>query len=267
MSLTYVVPVWREEVYGRVTLPWLLHQIEFYGGQLVEVRDAPSIFEAMEEGRLKAKHRFIMYVHDDVRLLTRFNLARHVLSLFERLPRLGLVGPIGKIEGKHVPWWHNKGGVVGHYCRRTRSGALAYEYGNVSGRPSSAVVEGDPHTWWQGIRPRWDRFKQAGMVDGFYLIEDSSRMKQPWDVASYGENWHGYDADRCLQTYALGLTVAVTPWLFLHDNGGHAGYKGSDPVQLNGAEYRGRRIHSEGDALWLADLDKVNKLIRRKWNL
>ena len=266
MSVSFVVPVWRQEVYEKVSRPWLLQQVERYGAELIESRGASGIFEAYETGRQQAKHDLVMYVHDDVRLLGPNDLTGQIAAAFARFPKLGVLGPVGKVQRAQVPWWINTGVYVGHWFRRGPRGQLVYQMGDNRGRAPFCDVQGDPVAFWKRRRPRWDRFATAGLVDGFFLIESKSRMKLPWDAATYGPQWHGYDVDRCFQAHSLGLDVMVSPWLFLHDNAGHSGYKGTDRTALsNTRDSANRQIKSSGDAAWLADLDMVNKLVRRKW--
>lgn len=265
MSVSFVVPVWRESVYETVARPWILQQVDEYGGELIEIRAARSIFEAHESGRQKARFRHIMYVHDDVRLIRPLDLSAQIVAAFAAYPQLGLIGPVGKIAKDRIPWWLNRGPYVGHYCRRGDSGQLIYVHSDDAGVSRHRDVAGEPAT---DLRePRWNRFAHAGLVDGFFLIEDRSRLNIPWDTSTYGEQWHGYDVDRCYQAHQLGLQVMVAPWLFLHDNAGHAGYKGTDPAAINALDPASRRIRSAGDALWLADLDRVNAAARTKWQL
>lgn len=269
MSVTFVVPVWREDVYQRVSRPWLLHQVERYGAELIESRGASSIFEALEYGRQRAKHDLVCYVHDDVRLLSPMDLTERIAVAFAMYPGLGVLGPVGKLERARVPWWTNSGNYVGHWFRRGVHGQLVYQMGDNRGRAPFVNVTGDPAVFWERHRPRWDSFAIAGLVDGFILMESRSRMIVPWDTETYGPQWHGYDVDRCFQAHSLSLDVMVSPWLFLHDNAGHAGYRGSDRAALSAdrRDQENRQIKSAGDALWLADLDAVNGMVRRKWGL
>ena len=267
MSISYVVPVWREDVYRRVALPWIQDQIKQHGGELIEIRNVKSIFAAQERGRKKARNRFIAYVHDDVKLLSPINLHAEVTKAFKQFKRLGLIGPAGKVQKARVPWWLNAGNYVGHWCRRGNQNQLVYQFANDVGQAPFRNVIGDPWDDWCNRRPRWDRFQEAGLVDGFYLIEDTTRLDQPWDTKTYGEQWHGYDVDRCYQAHSMGLTVMVSPWLFLHDNAGHAGYKGTDPTPIHGKDQANRSINSKGDAVWLADLEVVNQQVRKKWGV
>lgn len=260
LNVSFVVPVWREEVYAEVCKPWLQKQVEWYGSEIVEIRNSKSIFHALERGRRKAKNRFIFYVHDDVRLVAPSDIVPNIVRTFERFKDLGLIGPVGKVKQEVVPWWDNPGRYVGHYLRRGQNRELIYQY-----------TDGNGATQFKEYVPRWnldwDTFAEAGVVDGFFLCEDRERIKKPWDLKSFGQNWHGYDMDRCFQTHALGYKVMVTPWLFLHDNAGHAGYKGTDPRKLNQKDNKRRRVNSVGDRLWLSDLDKANEVLRTKWGL
>jgi hypothetical protein len=201
-------------------------------------------------------------------MLSPHNLTEQIVAAFAKFSNLGVLGPVGKIERAKVPWWINTGNYVGHWFRRGPHGQLVYQHGDDRGRaPYCDVTGGDPEKFWRQHRPRWDRFATAGLVDGFFLIENRSRMTLPWDMETYRGQWHGYDVDRCFQAHSLGLDVMVSPWLFLHDNAGHAGYKGTDRTILHGkvVDQANRQIKSNGDALWLADLDRVNGMVRRKW--
>jgi hypothetical protein len=265
VSVSYVVPVWREDVYERTAKPWVMDQCERFGAELIEARGSKSIFEAQETGRRKARHGFICYVHDDVRLLKPLDLTPHIAEAFERFPKLGLIGPVGKIQRSRVPWWTNPGNYVGHWCRRGNRNQLVYQQAGTQSNAPFRDVIGDPA---KDLRlPRWDRFAHAGLVDGFFLVEQASRLNLPWDTQTFGEQWHGYDIDRCFQAHSLGLDVMVPPWLFLHDNAGHAGYKGTDPTRIHGKDQANRQVNSEGDRLWLSDLDVVNGMLRKKWGL
>ena len=262
MNVSYIVPVWRKETYKHTALPWLCEQVDRYGAELIEVYDQSSIFAAHEYGRKQAQHQYIFYVHDDVKLITPSDITPQIIEAFQKYPQLGLIGPTGKVKKDRVPWWTNLGDYVGHYCRRGNKNELVYQYAAANGACPFHAVTGDP------IKAlKWNKFAQAGLVDGFYLAEDRERLNAPWDTETYGKQWHGYDADRCYQAHAMGLHVMVSPWLFLHDNGGHAGYKGTSEKKIYGKDQMNRRINSVGDMLWLKDLDRVNVKVREKWGL
>jgi hypothetical protein len=263
MTVSFVVAVWRENVYNSTAKPWIVRQVRKYAAELIEVRGQPSIFAAYEYGRQQAKHDHVMYVHDDVKLLSPHDLSRQITKAFDDNPRLGLLGPVGKKVRDRVPWWLNGGNYVGHWHRRGKRGQLVYQQGDAAGHAPYRDVVGDPVDDWARREPHWDRFDTAGLVDGFYLIERKSRLNVPWDTETYGANWHGYDVDRCFQAHKLELEIMVSPWLFLHDNAGHAGYKGSRTKRLT--KPSSPQVNSAGDALWLSDLEVVNGLVRRKW--
>lgn len=251
--ISIVCPVWRKQRYEAVAVPWIMGQVERYGAELIEV-SGDSIFEAHEIGRQRAKHDLVVYVHDDVRLIEPLNLAPQIVAAFEDNPKLGLIGPVGKGgDSTRVPWWTNPGPHVGHYLRRDGE-RLIYGYGH-DGKPRSEVFK-------QRI---WDEWAHAQFVDGFCLIEHRGRVDVPWDIETYPGHWHGYDIDRCMQVRELGFDVMVGPWLWLHDNGGHAGYKGTDPSVKPTKDNLGRKAETEGDVLWLQHLDEVNCLFRQKW--
>ena len=263
MSVSFIVPVWREDTYAEVALDWLQKQVSWFGAELIEVRKSRSIFEALERGRRKAKNRFLFYVHDDVRLLKPYDLVPQIVKAFSTLPNLGLIGPVGKVNTEKVPWWMNTGPYVGHYCRRGPRRGIVYQYAKRNGTSHHRDVDGPAAI----TDPRWNRFAKAGLVDGFFLCEDRERLADKWDLHSFGNNWHAYDMDRCFQTHALGLDVMVPHWLFLHDNAGHSGYKGTKRVEFKRKDELRRVVKSPGDKLWLSDLEVANNVLRTKWNL
>lgn len=263
MSISYIVPVWREETYKNVARPWLIDQVESFGAELIEVRNSRSIFHALERGRLRAKGRYLFYVHDDVRLIAPQDLTPRIAAAFEQHSETGLIGPVGKAEGVSVPWWKNNGPYVGHYCRRDSNGDIIYQSAREN-RSTLAKRKLD----FSDIDGLIDKpFAQASFVDGFFLAEDRKRLSLPWDLETFGENWHGYDIDRCMQVIYAGLEVRTAPWLFLHDNAGHKGYKGTEEVARIGMDERKRIVKSEGDRLWLSDLSVANRDLKRKWGL
>lgn len=242
--ISIVISVWRQDVYRRIALPWISAQVEQFGAELIEIRGRDSIFASLEAGRQKATHDVVMYVHDDARLVEPMDFAPQAVEAFEERPNLGLIGPYGKgNEPKAVPWWDSPGPWFGHYMNR-RNGKPVYRYARANGKMRMS------HLQFGG----WDKWQRVAVVDGFCLIEHRGRMTVPWDTETFPGHWHGYDVDRCMQAHKLGLDVMVSPWLFMHDNAGHEGYRGT--------ESRG-----EGDALWIQDLGEVNGLLHKKWGL
>ena len=266
-GVSFIVPVWREDTFESVCKPWIDEQVARYGAQLIEVRGTKSIFEALERGRRRSRRRFLVYVHDDVRLIAPDDFTPSLMQAFADFPQTGLFGPVGKVQAKRVPWWLNAGAYVGHWCRRGDRNQVVYQFATRHGQCPHYDVCGDLLEFCQNITGRWDRYAPAGFVDGFFLAEDRSRVNLSWDCENYPEQWHGYDMDRCCQVRKAGFDVMVGPWLFMHDNGGHAGYKGSDPTRIRGLDQANRRVNSVGDQLWLSDLDRCNDLVRIKWGL
>lgn len=232
--ISIVVPVWRDEVYQRVCKPWASDMVKHYGAQLIEVRGHPSIFESLEVGRQRAEHEIVVYVHDDTRLVEPDDFPEQVIQAFEDHPNAGLIGCYGRQKSfRRLPWWDMTGAWVGHYMNR-REGVPVYRYA----RRGRLLLADGSHREWSGFAP-------AAFVDGFCLID---KLGVPWDTETFGEHWHGYDVDRCMQAHGMRKDVLVGPWLFMHDNAGHAQYEG-------------------GDEQWLADLEVVNDMLRDKWGI
>lgn len=229
-----MVPVWRQDVYERVALPWISDLVKRFGVQHIEVSGHASIFESLEAGRQQAEHEIVVYVHDDTRLIEPPDFPDQVVQAFRDHPNAGLIGCYGRQDGKReLPWWDCPTPWVGHYMNR-RKGARVYRYA----RRGRMLLAAGAHREWKGFAP-------AAFVDGFCLID---KLDTPWDTQTFGEHWHGYDVDRCLQARSMNKDVLVGPWLFMHDNAGHEQYDG-------------------GDQQWLADLAHVNELLRKKWEL
>lgn len=255
--ITIVCPVWRRSVYEKVARPWIVDQAVNHGAQVIDVGGYESIFEAYQAGRKRAAFDVIVYVHDDVRLIEPFDLAPALVAAFKERKRLGLIGPCGRgVKPVRVPWWRNDGEFVGHY-QSIRNGRLFYRYGSCGKMKDAASLPND----------RWNKWAKVALVDGFFLAEHKRRLNLDWDTETFKGQWHGYDADRCMQAHSLGLDVMVSPWLFAHENGGHAGYKGTDPADDERTDDKGRIARNKGDALWLQDLDDVNSDLGRKWNI
>lgn len=135
------------------------------GGELVVVRDAPSIAVAYAEGQERSTHPVRCYIHHDVEILKDTDL---VDQLVTQTQGRGIVGVIGS-RTPVMPWW------VGSPC-----GSLL--------DPRQQIVLG---------------FGEGGpcaVVDGLLL---ATRQHIDWDSEYTG--WHGYDHDACAQMRAQGL--------------------------------------------------------------
>lgn len=233
--ISIVVPVWRKEVYADCR-GWIDYQVKEYGAQLIEVGGYDSIFEALEAGRKQAKFDVILYVHDDVKLISPMDLAPQAVKAFDDMPDLGLIAPVGRGDSPvNVPWWDNTGEKKGHFVE-SRTGQPVYVY----------YKDGTAHRVNLPDNPNgWNKWAKVALADGFFLMENRQRVDIEWDCETFNGAWHGYDADRCLQTRDLGFDIMVSPWLFFHDEGGHDQFEG-------------------GHAKWWSQLNSVNELLKRK---
>ena len=201
--------------------PSLEVQRQRYGAELVEVSHPSSIFAAYEEGRRRAKHDVVVYVHDDVEILDPA-ASEKIARVFEERLRAGLVGLCGSSRRELLPWWHNRGGRVGHWLEPARSGGLLYLWSTGRRFAREPIRAQEAFRAWEerAAARRFCGVAEAGLLDGLLLAEHRGRLDLPWDAQTYS-GWHAYDADRCLQAHAAGLEVLALDVLAGHFESPH----------------------------------------------
>ena len=198
--ITYIVCVYRPELYHRVCYPQLERQQREYGAQVIQVSSEDSIREAYEAGRQQAEHPIACYLHEDVELLD--NNATEIVLGAMHATGAGVSGVVGSAYNhKRCPWWKAKQYVGGWATEGTQG--LVWNDGP-SGNTQSRYDSQAP------VRAR------AHLLDGIVLAD---RMGDtPWER---GKGWHGYDIDRCMQAHRAGLEVWTMPLRVVHHNQPH----------------------------------------------
>ncbi len=158
--ISWIVASHNPEVLERHLLPSIPD-----GGELVVIRNAPSIAKAYVEGQERASQPVRCYIHHDVEILDG---PRLVDQLVLQTHGRGIVGVIGS-RTPVMPWWG--GDVCGTTLEVRRNYVLNFGDGGI-----------------------------CAIVDGFLL---ATRQWVDWDVEYDG--WHGYDHDACAQMLARGL--------------------------------------------------------------
>jgi hypothetical protein len=232
----------RDDRFERHLGPSLEVQRERYGAELVLVSHPSSIFAAYEEGRRRASHELVAYVHEDVEVLDPF-ASEKIARAFSERPRAGLVGLCGSRERELLPWWHNRGARVGHWVERGRGGVLLYFWSTGRRFAREPIPEGGTWRAWEAraAARSFRGVEGAGLLDGLLLAEHRGRLDLPWDTQTYS-GWHAYDADRCLQAHAAGLEVLAVDVLAGHFESPHG-------------------------AGWAQDASRSFAAARRKWGL
>jgi hypothetical protein len=252
--ITYVCCKPEDERFRKYLGPSLEVQRERYGVEVIEVAHPDSIFAAYEEGRQRARHDVIAYVHDDVDLIDPETSAK-ILQVFEDRPRAGLLGVVGSAGKDHIPWWHNRGARVGQFV--DCPGGRPY-LRRAKGRSFEATELHGEDLWaaWKALpdAPPLAPTAPAGLLDGLFLAEHRRRLDVPWDFETYG-GWHAYDVDRCMQAHAMGLEVLVAPILVVHFD------KGFDPSAGDDASENFRRARTK----WGIRRSLWKRLERHPW--
>lgn len=233
--VSYVVCLWHANVARYMAIPSLLRQKHLYGAEIIGVRHPTSIFKAYEQGRKRANHRTIVYLHEDIALLD-FDATPRIL---EQLDASGaaLMGVAGARPGEgqpcRVPWEFNTDKVGGwayvscnSWDEDKRGCRLVWNWGE------NGEFKAAPYT---GQRPVVSP-ERVNLLDGIFLAD---RSGLPW---TDHVGWHGYDADRCMCVKAAGGKVAVGDIAVAH----HA------------------QPHSEE---WTRAVDTTCAWLREKWGL
>lgn len=175
LPITAVCCVYDRSCYEEHALPWL----RAVSDDVVEVGARYSIFEAYNRGRMLARHREILYVHEDVRCLDVDGLYRQMRWFLDR-GDVGLVGALGAASLATVPWWHNPsvGGVM-------------------QGSMRTASLFGQ----------RIDEPLPAESLDGMFLL---TRLDYRWPEEHY-TGWHFYDAEISIEAHRSPLSTWVLP--------------------------------------------------------
>lgn len=213
--ISYVVALHRPDIYEIMAGPNLRRQELMYGAEVVLVEGAESIYAAYEEGRQRAKHRTIVYVHDDIAILD-FDATPRIMYEFKK-KKAHLMGVVGA-RGEKLPWWTNDK-LLGGWSDVRRDKQLYWTWGG------SGTTLNERHTGAQRpVEPRWLGEEwdngEVDTLDGIFMAE---QFDVAWPKREAGL-WHGYDAERCLQVKEHGGTIkiidiAVVHWVQKHKRG------------------------------------------------
>lgn len=204
--ISYIVALYRPDVYEVMAAPNLRRQEAIYGAEIVLVEGAESIYAAYEEGRQRAKHGTKVYVHDDVAILD-FDATPKILQEF-RTRHAALMGVIGA-RGDKLPWWTNDT-LMGGWGDVRRDKRVYWSSGS-SGRTLSEPFSGQRPIDNRWLGAEWDS-GELDTLDGIFLAE---QFNVPWPEREAGL-WHGYDAERCQQVKAAGKSIKITDIAVVH---------------------------------------------------
>jgi hypothetical protein len=158
--------------------------------RILTVHGQRSIFTAynrlLDEARALPGVDSIMLIHDDTELQPGDWL--EPLAHLVADPTIGLIGVVGGTGHPRMFWW--EGTPEGH-LRDNQRGLIEHSAGT----------------------------HDVDTVDGLLLLLTGEAFKRlRFDQATYGNSFHGYDADISAQVRALGLRVVVTDIPVTHRN-------------------------------------------------
>lgn len=208
--ITYVVCLYRPEVYARVCEPALEYQRDRFGAQIIVTDSEIGICDAYEKARVRACNETVVYLHDDVEMLD-WDASVRILDELRRL-NAGLLGVVGSLPLSRqggtpsLPWWDRGNEYGGSWCYVSRKGQRVYQRKHGEHPTEPYVAQRVATT---GL---------AGHLDGLLLAD---RTNLPWPAKQL-RGWHGYDAWRCEQVRAYGHRVVTGDVMIAHHNQPHS---------------------------------------------
>ncbi|GAB7389188.1 hypothetical protein BSNK01_30260 [Bacillaceae bacterium] len=167
---------------------------EGYEVDVIAISDAPSMCAGYNQGMRQSDAKYKVYLHQDVFIVNR-NFLYDIITLFEKYPKLGLVGVAG---AKTIPnngvWWES-----------------TQRFGKVY----------DSHTGEMALLSFKDTeldYEPVQAIDGLIMI---TQYDLPWREDLF-KGWHFYDLSQCQEFLLAGYDVGVVrqnePWC-VHDCG------------------------------------------------
>lgn len=157
-----------------------------YEINVLEIREAASIFAGYNEGMNASDARYKVYMHHDTRIIDR-NFLYVMLDAF-RDPKVGMMGVIGRTVLAEQPWNWDTGAIVETTVNSTHGHILSEEGGLVK------------------------------QIDGLLMATQYDLL---WREDWFG-GWHIYDRSQCCEFLRAGYRIMVPTQrkaLCLHDCG------------------------------------------------
>jgi hypothetical protein len=160
----------------------------------ISIEHATSMTSGYNSGMQKTNAKYKVYLHQDV-LIVNPNFLIDIVYLFEKYPKLGILGVIGtKALPENAVWWHGdeKFGKV----HESSPGTMRFL--------SFAEVTGD--------------YESVQAIDGLIMI---TQYDIPWREDIF-KTWHFYDISQCFEFSKAGYEVGIPnqdeAWV-IHDCG------------------------------------------------
>ncbi|QHC05394.1 glycosyltransferase [Anoxybacillus sp. PDR2] len=171
-----------------------LHVPDGYEIEFIAIEGAQSITSGYNQAMKQTDAKYKVYLHQDVFIVNK-SFIYDILSLFERYPKLGLLGVAGS---KYIPssgvWWETD-----------------LKYGKVYDSISNILKLNQ----FNEVR---EDYESVEAVDGLIII---TQYDLPWRDDLF-KGWHFYDVSQCREFinagYEVGIPKQELPWC-VHDCG------------------------------------------------
>ncbi|WP_435922713.1 glycosyltransferase family protein [Paenibacillus sp. DYY-L-2] len=168
---------------------------ENYELEFVAITDARSMAEGYNRGLRLTDAKYKIYLHQDVFIINK-QIIMDVLNLFEKHPKIGMLGVIG---AKQIPetgiWWE-----------------ATEQYGKVIENSFNSKMR------ILSVGDVLNDINLVAAVDGLIMI---TQYDLPWREDLF-DGWHFYDVSQCMEFIRTGYYVGVPkqekPWV-IHDCG------------------------------------------------
>ncbi|PIE96194.1 glycosyltransferase family protein [Bacillus fungorum] len=166
-----------------------------YKFETIAIEEATSITSGYNEAMKKSNAKYKVYLHQDAYILNE-NFISDVITLFEKYPKLGMLGIAGSKTLPNGSLFHS-----------------SYIYGMMYHTP---VVKGKIELG--KARDVKGDYEQVMAIDGVIMVTQYDLL---WREDLF-QGWHFYDISQSLEFIEAGYKVGVpkqdTPWC-LHDTG------------------------------------------------
>lgn len=236
-----IICVYNDE---KILNDWLLESLEKQtpGFELIKIDNTGGAFksaaEALDHGAARAQGEYLLFVHQDVRLLSDDWLEK-AAAFLKKLPDLGIAGVGGM---RKIP--------AAELFRLIGTSPFRSGTGIVYGGPEKAPILGEMD------------FKEPVAVqtlDELLLIIPASVYKNAGFDAGACRGWHLYGADYALSAADRGLKAYVLPLPVWHRSGGTLGREYFATLRELFKKHRGYKAISTTCGFWFAS-DLLNCL-------
>ena len=165
-----------------------------YSIEILSIKNVSSLTQGYNKAMRSSEAKYKIYLHEDVFILYK-NILGHILTLFNKYPKLGMLGVIGtKRLPRNAIWWKSNCCVGKVYDSHTGKMTLI-DFDNVT-----------------------NDYETVNVIDGLIMI---TQYDIYWREDIF-DGWHFYDISQCYEFrnkgYEVGVVKQDKAWC-LHDCG------------------------------------------------